>query len=99
MASADRTAWQIASASEAGRVRPHNEDHCGTFANDAGARLFVVADGMGGHRGGATASQTAVDAMERSFRAAEGVAGDWLASTIREANRACLLYTSPSPRD
>lgn len=97
MASADRTAWQIASASEAGRVRPHNEDHCGTFANDAGALLLVVADGMGGHRGGATASHTAVEALARSFRATEAVSGVWLASAIRDANRAVHDRASGEP--
>lgn len=88
MASADRTAWKIASSSETGRVRSHNEDCCATFENPTGARLFVVADGMGGHRGGATASQMAVQALEQAFGGAESVSGAWLAEAIRSANQA-----------
>ena len=88
MASADRTVWDIASSSETGQVRPHNEDRCATFENATGARLFVVADGMGGHRGGATASQMAVEALASAFDGAESVSGVWLADAIRNANRA-----------
>jgi len=47
-----------------GRVRKVNED---TLLMLPGAKLFVVADGMGGHGHGEIASQVAVHAIERSF--------------------------------
>jgi len=51
--------------SHAGRVRPQNEDAFGVYTND---RLFVVADGMGGHNAGEVASSIAVDEIASFFR-------------------------------
>jgi len=56
-----------ASLSDIGKLRSGNEDSCGEFVREGVARLMVVADGMGGHRGGATASQTAVAAVGEAF--------------------------------
>jgi hypothetical protein len=49
-----------------GRQREQNEDAFGSFVD---ARLFVVADGMGGHNAGEVASVMAIDAIETFFRA------------------------------
>jgi len=46
--------------SDVGRVRKGNED---SFACDQALRLFIVADGMGGHNAGEVASRLAVEAM------------------------------------
>jgi protein phosphatase len=51
--------------SHPGRQREENEDAFGSFVD---ARLFVVADGMGGHNAGEVASILAVDALETFFR-------------------------------
>jgi protein phosphatase len=59
-------AWPV---TDVGRVRSHNEDSY--LVNDE-LGLFLVADGMGGHAGGAMASKTAVTVVEkvvqRAFR-------------------------------
>lgn len=57
-----------ASHTDVGRIRSHNEDDCGIFRSESGHVLLVVADGMGGHRGGATASRMAVETLGRVFR-------------------------------
>ncbi len=59
-----------ASQTDVGRVRDHNEDHCEEFGSEPGHVLLVLADGMGGHRGGATASHMAVETIGRVFQAA-----------------------------
>lgn len=57
----------VTSLSSTGQVRTANEDSFGHFQRPDGALLIVVADGMGGHRGGATASRTAVDTIGEIF--------------------------------
>ncbi|MDX1487983.1 MAG: Stp1/IreP family PP2C-type Ser/Thr phosphatase [Acidiferrobacterales bacterium] len=52
----------IASCSDAGMLRPNNEDRVSTTPE---AGLAVVADGMGGHQAGEVASGMAVDVVTR----------------------------------
>jgi len=52
---------------DVGRKREHNED---SFLVDSDLRLYVVADGMGGHQGGGTASRIAVETIRSDVRAA-----------------------------
>jgi protein phosphatase len=54
-----------AALSHPGRTRDQNEDAFGAFVPD---RLFIVADGMGGHNAGEVASQMAVDELAGFFR-------------------------------
>jgi serine/threonine protein phosphatase PrpC len=60
-----RPALSAFGLSHPGRKRSENEDAFGNFVD---ARLFVVADGMGGHSAGEVASAIAVDALETFFR-------------------------------
>jgi serine/threonine protein phosphatase PrpC len=59
---------QVASLSDVGRARPGNED---AYCADTDLQLFVVADGMGGHRAGEVASQLAVDTIEQFIRTSQ----------------------------
>lgn len=54
-----------AGLTDVGRKRNHNED---SFLIDDELKLFVVADGMGGHAGGGTASRIAVETIDRELR-------------------------------
>jgi protein phosphatase len=58
---------ELASRSDVGQVRSANEDSCDTSKRADGTRLLVVADGMGGHQGGATASRVAVATISEVF--------------------------------
>ncbi len=52
-------------ATDVGRVRSHNED---SHLIDSSIGLYLVADGMGGHAGGAHASQICVDVVDKVVR-------------------------------
>lgn len=55
------------SKSVVGLIRSSNEDFIGDFITKDNLKVFVVCDGMGGHVGGATASQTAVNSIIEYF--------------------------------
>jgi protein phosphatase len=67
-------------ATDPGRVRPDNEDNL-----LAEPTVFVVADGMGGHRAGEVASALAVDLL-RSRLAAPGADLEQVVAAIAEVN-------------
>src|SRR6185503_7044011 len=58
-------------STDIGPVRKANEDH---FASDEALRLFVVADGMGGHSAGEVASSLAVETIVGFIRRSESEA-------------------------
>lgn len=76
------------SLSDVGRTRKENQDACGEFASAAGERLLVVADGMGGHAGGVTASRLCIETVARIFETAEGTPAERLRYGFEESNRA-----------
>jgi protein phosphatase len=55
--------------SDVGRKREHNED---SLLIDGDLGLYIVADGMGGHQGGGTASRLAVETIRDDVRLAHG---------------------------
>ncbi len=68
-APAERAPVRLKAASagltDVGRKRDHNED---SFLIDDELQLYVVADGMGGHAGGGTASRIAVETIDKRMR-------------------------------
>lgn len=82
--------FQSAGKSDPGRVRSRNED---SFVIDEEHGLFLVADGMGGHAGGATASDIAVSTVHSMVKDFPDSDNDdthqrrleWLAGSIRKA--------------
>ena len=69
------------SASHEGQLRTQNEDHA-----HAGAGLFVVADGMGGHLAGEVASEMAVDRLNERLPVGGENSLDDLVAAINDAN-------------
>lgn len=64
---------ESAGLTDIGRMRKENQD---VFFLDDGIGLYVVADGMGGHRAGETASRMVVATLRDSFAAPGGQDGD-----------------------
>ena len=59
---------EVATLTDVGTEREHNEDHCGELIEAPGCGLLVVADGVSSAEAGETASHTAVDATLKTFR-------------------------------
>ena len=69
-----------------GVEREENQDYQGHDLTSFGL-LFIVADGMGGHAGGATASQMTVNHLKRALRTSDQASpSKALENAIRQAN-------------
>ena len=78
--------FQFGNHTDVGRVRQANEDYLGYY-NTLNGHVFVVCDGMGGHVGGATAAQMAVNSIRAFFE-------HRFYDFPREAIRQALLYAN-----
>lgn len=82
---------QIAYRTAIGERRTDNEDNVGTFTNQAGVNLAIIADGIGGNQGGDVASEMAVSHIGHAFEATTltdyETASDWLQEQIETENQ------------
>ncbi len=69
--------------------RKHNEDSC-SHLETGGFGCYVLADGLGGHRGGAVASKTIVDTMLESFKSSPGFSTALLSAYLEQTRSAFL---------
>ena len=94
----------VSGKTDQGLVRPNNEDN---LYLDEKLGLLVVADGMGGHASGETASKLTVNIIRDYFQGPQNVIGDYnsdyseatnrLNSAIRLANQAVFEAAQSSP--
>lgn len=78
---------EVGAETHRGYVRNENQDRLGHFDSGFGP-VFVIADGMGGHRGGGLAAELAVHNLERQLREAS------LSSSVEDAIRTAFERTN-----
>lgn len=92
-----KLAWSVAAVTDRGLHRSENQDN---YYISPDMRVFVVADGMGGLKGGARASKLAVDAVEAHWKenppdfTEPEVVQQWLVDAVANANQAVFVAAS-----
>lgn len=93
----------IGTATDIGQVKKENQDYTGFYPPDKGRRhklgcLVVLADGMGGHRGGAEAARTAVDVLlETYYKSPASAIPPAIAEGFKAANSAVFEKSAADP--
>ncbi len=85
-----------------GKVRERNEDSVCICENNAGEKLLIVADGMGGHKDGEIASSIALELICDRFKNISSIGNqedaiNWIQGTVSEANVAIFKYVTEHP--
>ncbi len=75
--------------------RQENQDYC-NFRHAGGCGCYLVADGLGGHRGGGLAARTAGEGLLAAFGAAPGVSPALLKGYLAQAREAILSRKGPA---
>jgi serine/threonine protein phosphatase PrpC len=92
--------WNVAAGTDRGKVREDNQDN---YYISPDKRIFVVADGMGGEKGGALASRLAVEAVESLFWEQipdcnnEEAIQEWLMEAVSRANQSVYSVRISNP--
>jgi PPM family protein phosphatase len=92
--------WRVAAATDTGCKRSDNQDN---FWVSPDSRVFVVADGMGGERGGATASRLTVEAVKALWEQKkpsgcdEVLIQEWLIQAVSDANSSVWTTSAADP--
>ena len=85
---------------DVGRQRNMNQDYVFSTVKPVGnlPNLFIVADGMGGHKAGEIASKIAIDTITNKFESIESLgkkedAIEWMRNTVQDINHKIFEYT------
>ena len=76
--------------------RKYNEDYCSYLEQD-GYGCYVLADGLGGHRGGAVASQLIGESITGAFQLSPGISADLLGAYLNKAQSEFLAAQKKDP--
>jgi PPM family protein phosphatase len=87
----------IAGLTDIGRKRKRNEDSF-SITKFGDWTLCIVADGMGGHIGGDTASRLALEGGQTGFAAEQASVGDRLLNCVEQANVLVWREAENQPR-
>lgn len=81
--------WVVGARSETGYARGENQDRMSRVSAGFGD-VFIVSDGMGGHKGGAVAAEMTVATIEKHLVAADaqGDVGESVRKAVEAANEA-----------
>ena len=92
---------QIEFQTNVGRKRKSNQDTVGVYTNQVGMVIGIVADGMGGHQAGDTASQIAVTGLgtswEKTALETQDDVAKWIVESIQRENKKIYQEGSNDP--